>query len=365
MIGNQVTNNIDHLVINTFTWSGPQDVPNYAIYSYTATGGDSTNSGWVAPAVGGALRGTPAQTMTGQNSDTADPNKQSLANIFWNSSTPVVAGACYRASSNYVWGYDVNEVAVNIVNSPNNGVAAVNVPRRPAAGYMSASLLISIVGPRVNGAQRGVRFIQAGFIQQCNLVTQSATYTNAAGGQITAGQLVNLGPNGRNAWLQGQTVLDIVTSPLSTVPWYVSTITTALFDGRRSKPSARGALFQLATTDVPFARFQNNNIIIRQGGVPTSYACTAITSNWAYTLQFAVRTTETAGNGSGVYTRRAAARWDYSGNGLLNNLVRNFSTPGGGTFCAVVDGTPVPITTGAGPNRDEVMNDLLTAIWSF
>ena len=269
--GTHVANDIDFVLINTFTWSGPQDVPNGAIYSYTARGGDATNSGWLAPAIGGQLHGAPAQTMTAPDSNNADPNKVSTTSILWNSATPVVAYARYQASSNYVWGYDVNEVAVNIVNGGSNFVAAINVPKTQTTpqneSRMSASLLISIVGPRVKGVQRGVRFIQAGFIQQCHILTEMATYTSAAGGQQFATQLVNLGPNGTNVPLQGQTVLDTVS--LSTPPWYDSNQNNAaLFDGRKQKPNNRGQ-FLLATSDHPFGNFQDTNL--NRGNV--SYRC--------------------------------------------------------------------------------------------
>ena len=195
----------DQVKINIFTWQGPQDVPNYATYAYTASGGAS-GSTWVGPYEGALATGSTATT----------------ANILWNSNAAVVGLAEFQAAPQYTWGYDVNVVAV----TPQAGSLQINT-RRSGGQYMYANLPVTISGPsgtedvRIGGTaqavvEHGVRFIQVGFLQTLQFVSQDATYMDKSGrNTIKCSEYYGA------TTMDNTTVLDTMTAPRSRpLPWY-------------------------------------------------------------------------------------------------------------------------------------------------
>jgi hypothetical protein len=160
----------DSLKVTTFDFIGPQNVPDQAIYSYTATGalpgGNSTK--WLE-----ATGGDTKNTFYGNNGQTPE------ADILWTAGGTVGA-AVLQASPDYVWSFDVNIVKVTIQRTnvaisnlqPETKTVNVMPGKGPSFyaisnnglvdGYSYWTVDLAFTGPN-NG--RGVNHLQAGFIQ--------------------------------------------------------------------------------------------------------------------------------------------------------------------------------------------------------
>jgi hypothetical protein len=356
----------DAVKVEIFTWWGPQDVPNYATYSYGASGG-APGSGWIG-ATGGVLSGPAGNT----------------ASILWNSPTAVVGMAEYRVAANYTWGYDVNVVAVN---PSGNGKLLIKTSN--GQQYMYANLPVAIAGPVVGNSteQRGVKFIEAGYTQTLKFTSQHANYTSTVTNQPAAGlEYFN------KVSMEGQTVPDAMTyvhsantkyaSLPSILPWACSGAEPTeklgtyqpYFDGQTDytpgNPVGNGGIFTFTMIDIPYTILNfdpKQNPVI---GGKKQYLCDSVDLVWDYVTYLTVHTTESVGEGlvqgagvysaQNVYTERASATWDYIRVGTYNYHNPTFPKAhlgmGSLTFTAIVNGTVLPAWQTRGP----VANTMLT-----
>ena len=96
--------NADRIKVTVFTWTGPLNVPGYALYTYTASGaaGDGLSK-WLDTPVGGSWQGI-------TYSDT-EPDK---IDILWGAGGAAVGKAVYQASPDDIWDFEVNVVKIEI-----------------------------------------------------------------------------------------------------------------------------------------------------------------------------------------------------------------------------------------------------------
>ncbi len=195
---------------------GPQDVPNYSTYTYLAAGGVTSQCGWIN-AFHGELQGN----LTLQT-----------ARILWNWQTAAVGMAVYEASRNFIWGYDVNQVAVTLAPGGTLSVKG-SVPNQ----FMYANQQFTMTGPQAlntnvckvvggnaqppsrNPDQRGMKFINVGYVQAATFANEALQY-KSAGGVFSVNEEEIYGGGGKPAPMIGTTVLD--TWPGSKNYWFDS-----------------------------------------------------------------------------------------------------------------------------------------------
>jgi len=361
--------NLDRLKINIFTWEGPQNVPGYATYTYQATGGSGNNQSKWLPSDKGTNQGTTSGAKSSQP-DTVD--------ILWGQGA-VVGHAVYQAHPYFKWGLDVNVVNVDVNVNPGSSWLATNNQLPPAWIGMRSQLKInSIKGPMVGNTSRGVRFIEAGFIQHLTFTKQRTNYalrSDPTNPRVAVQEIRRNAPpnNAFRGILEGRTLLDMETmTDRSTIPWLDSESEGAwggdsIFQGRlgnnvwdRPVPAKT-----LTTRDVPRSVTPWNaiNLTLPGGAGEGTYWPTTVNSKWDFDLYLAVRTTEDVNGSAGIFTQRAATKWRYARTGRWNQPVINFSSGNNGKYSPVTNGTRVNLVRGF-DNGTEAVNDLFGR-WIF
>ena len=135
-------------------------MPNYAAYTYTAAGGVKGQSGWIGTPFKGTIDGAAMQ---------------STASIRWDLAGLSSAWLSIRPPRNYDWGYDVNVVAVGVTD------AKLTCPQAPP--WMTAKMKVTFTGPEDAGStqQRGVRFMEAGFVQNLKFTAVNTSFLSSDG----------------------------------------------------------------------------------------------------------------------------------------------------------------------------------------
>jgi hypothetical protein len=328
----------DKVLINVFDWEGPQNVPGTGIYTYTAAGGGTGQgfSKWLSP-VGGTQYAALENYANGTDEQ----------DVHW-SAGPTVGEAVYQAAPGYVWERDVNVVRIAVGET--NQIAYQGSPVQHVPGgnridsvvdgggpAMSANVSISIEGPVVNGQMRGVKFMQAGFIQNIETAALHGTFN----GFTPAEERVNS--------LEGSTLLDAADD--APTPWASNNaIIQSLPDDAYTKT--------ISTNDRPWVPFSDMPVLTGNG---TSDAVDEAAILLNYTLYVAARTTDDENNADAVYVQIAIAHWYFNGSGALTGAdAGDFgtwaginATGNGGdvAFAAVTTGSQVPITTGTTFNK--------------
>lgn len=176
--GTSAITSADTVLVKSFTWNGPLNVPGYAQYQYTATGGRATDSTWVAP-------------ISGSNQGTVEGTTDEIQ-ILWDGG-PVVGKAVYQPRSGYTWDLDVNVVEIKIKPGPSNFVLTVGAPTQifgpgsalissnGAGDAMDAQIVVErIQGPLVNGSRRGEKFMEMGLVHQARFDGKRGLYDDSA-----------------------------------------------------------------------------------------------------------------------------------------------------------------------------------------
>ena len=120
-------NHIGDMVVNVFSFTGPQNVPNYSDYNYSVQGLPTGDNGdWSVRTVG--ADGT---VQDGQGSIAPSGNE---ASVFWGAGGLNGFGQIsYQASDYYTWSYYVNIIGITIGTPTAGGVTAVPHPSVSAA----------------------------------------------------------------------------------------------------------------------------------------------------------------------------------------------------------------------------------------
>jgi hypothetical protein len=327
----------DEIKVTAYNWIGPLTVPGYALHRYTANGALGSSK-WVAPNEG----------MIKTGADTSD------VTILWDCG-PVVGKAIYQVNENYVWDLEVNIVQVKIKEGDSNIITYWPSPEQdplapaviwssyPSTGIpaMTSKMTVEyIIGPTVNGKERGAKFIQMGFIQNVKICPDHADYLGFTPHQRRVSSVETL-----NATLLDY--LDFFQSAPSTKPWYDS-------------QGATGTRGYLAATD---SLEDNLNIVFHitdyPNAIPTdsmSQIIGTVTDSADifsfiddFKLYFAVRTTDTRNKANTIYTQRGKVDWKFDASGTI--VANIWTQTGTGTkgdrkFTEVTNGDIVPETTG-------------------
>ncbi|PHQ31500.1 hypothetical protein [Rhodopirellula bahusiensis] len=318
--------NTDRIKVTAFSLSGPLNVPGNSIYTYMVSG---VQTGSWGNAAGGSVQVSSATS----------------ADVKW-ANTPAVGNVVYAPTSEYSWGLDVNVVAINFapgstvtytsgnpVQSAGPGGLLIKSAAQPNA--MRADLGVSsVVGPTVNGSQRGRKFIEVGVTHQARFVKKHAV-------AINQGQTIRRISNLENS----QWYNDLF--QVSAAPWvdgndnHVLDITTdtQIVDGN----SFATGLF--ATGDTPQVKASDT---FNFGGAVTNFEILMEHRNFV-----AVRAKGPNINGSAdVLTQLAAWEWSFDGSGSVDATLAYTPTGQGvqGTQVQfVTDGRRVPSVSGNMP----------------
>jgi len=154
------------------------------------------------------------------------------------------------------------------------------------------------------------------------------------------------------------------------MPWYDSKGLTgnSLFQGKVGaviQNTPAGPL-NLHSQDYPRSMPPYNPILLTlPGGAGKPwYWANQVHTDWKFTLQVAVRTTENVKKSADIYTQRSVAEWEYTLTGNANNPTPQWKALDGGTVIEVQNGTRVNPSQGAYRNGRMVVNDLFGE-WAF
>jgi hypothetical protein len=327
----------DEIKVTAYNWIGPLTVPGYALHRYTANGALGSSK-WVAPNEG----------MIKAGADTSD------VTILWDCG-PVVGKAIYQVNENYVWDLEVNIVQVKIKEGDSNIITYWPSPEQdplaprviwssyPNNGVpaMRSKLTVEyIVGPYVNGKDRGAKFIEMGFIQNVKICPYHADYLGFTPHQRRISSVET----------NNTTLLDYIdylqTAP-STRPWYDSkgaTATRGYLAATDSQEDNLDIVFDI--TDYPNS-IPTDSMSQTIGAVTDS--ADIFSSIDDFKLYFAVRTTDPRNGANTVYTQRGKANWKFDASGTIVADIwtqTGSGTTGDSRFTEVTNGDTVPVTTG-------------------
>lgn len=314
------------LSLTPFQWVGPLNVPQYGTYNYTVAQAPQ-GAKWLDPDGGVVEAGAGTSAM----------------DIFWIAGAHV-GKAVFQAHGDYIWDLEVNVVEV-IVGPPDQGQAFTSGQvvsggngRAEAAGPgLSWKANVTFNGPTLNGqADRGLRQMRAGFVQNLTVSRYRGTYANGTTAKSS---------------LEGNTYWD--TKPkASYADKFYSAAPASLFENASSTNKSR----VIVENDSPI------------GGAPTLFNGSNLVSMdlvWNFDLYVVASTTDARGGAKDVYVNQAVARWQFCGTGTINPN-NNFvwaASPGAGiavpTAWGAVMGPILPKTTA--PRFNDVVN---TAPWN-
>jgi hypothetical protein len=330
-IGSMSQSNLDIANVIVFTLNGPLDVPGATNYDYTC---DSTIGGWLTPNGG---------TITG-GSNSAGPSG-SNAVINWDN-TPEVAYGNYQVNSDYTWGIGVNVVEVTLNSSsityysglPSQSGSSLLIQSTPGAAAMTATAELEIDGPIVNAVERGVKYINAGFVQDGAFTTKNGVY--ADGTALTSSLQSGL------YHIDSATDNPAAGILRSTEPWYDST--NSFTNGFWSGATGTTGLVSLNIHDWP--KWIGTNTFFNG-----TSALSSVNIRGDF-RDFVLASTTMAVNGSeNVYDDLGEAAWTFQGSGRFFGVTPTSGTwagyswdgdTGDATLGPVTQATPTPIVDG-------------------
>lgn len=295
--------------VNVFAIVGPQNVPDYSVYSYKVEDFSAREgTAWTDPGFGQE-----------RDAGITEGNSHDYTRIFWNVS-PKIGKARYEATTDYVWARDVNVVKVELANgtlndqggkSPSLNFAGTAVQAYSAAtgqAFKTTYDVTSMTGPqRGQTGQRGRSRIVLGYTQLLEFSDYSVSY------------------EGGRSYLHAahsHTYVDTITDPgfISDLPWYDSRNVSS--QGTSGQGVITGNEFlsvpsqnKLAVTDTPFPFFR-----IRDPSPNHTGKLTTASFEWNFeigvsvgTLDVAIEARPTPPGDRYPYFLRAVASWIYSG----------------------------------------------------
>ena len=296
---------VDAVKENVFQVAGAQYVPGLGNYTYAATvpGGTANFAGW--------------QYDNGSGSLVSDHEDSSQVNVTFGAG-PAIGEAVYSPAPGFQGTWKVYVVSItvdpgSVAKTPGGGVATAAGPNAPlnltAAGKISWSNKVTIQGPAdpVLNQQRGVIYMQAGYVQTATIASENASY---ADGSVF-----------HNAALQGKSFIDMATNPAnpqqvnSQWPWYDSSAhfgNKAVFQPLGTNAKAPAPSFVLQASDKPSAPVPQKSL------TNANALLTGANVQFNFDLQVAVRTLDAETNGpissTAQYMEEADVNWgvDYS-----------------------------------------------------
>ncbi|HZL35034.1 MAG TPA: hypothetical protein VFC78_06975, partial [Tepidisphaeraceae bacterium] len=290
----------DEVKETVFTLEGAQYVPGFGRYEYTVDvpGGLATG-----PFLGWSYNDGTGNTVAGGQDAT-----QSIAF----SGGPAIAKVIYAPAPGFEATRYVYVVSVNAtpgaITSPNGAAVVVGTPAYQVKGPRSPitfSSQVTFQGPADPvdpTAQRGLQYMQAGFIQTANVNSLSATY----------------GASFIHSPLQGGSFIDAVTAvdgaQKSQFPWYDSPSNVGAINGQGLlgifEPSTNDLTRTLNESDRPkvhIFEFDGKGAFL-----------TAAAVQYHFAMSVGVHTLDSEGNASAFYYLKAATQWDADYSGTVN-----------------------------------------------
>jgi hypothetical protein len=369
--GNNQTRLADQVKVTVYDVQGAMNVPGYSEHTYQVTVPDSTPRFVAGNGVVSVAQDDPELTST-------QPTTSRTARILWDAGAVVGTYKVYpTADNNFFVTRQVNVVKVEYSPAaPNDNElkyrndagapvqdttdrnvikSAINIaPQGQFSDWtMHARLKVTkIEGPVVNGAARGLRFIEVGFVQNSMTTSKHSEYaiqgTTKKRVHITEGYAF-LDADEGEVWyepypraeegfsfLGRHTIATDATNPVTNIGLHI---------GDRPKQPATDQM-KLA---VP--------------GFPGVHDVKRFVLRLDFELYFAARTRESVLGSDTIYTQRGRADWWFDGSGEINweevngVLVGVWQHPGGypndgvTSFFDVSNGSVVPITTGMTGNK--------------
>ena len=306
---------LDTLNVDVFTFSGPQNVPNYSIYQYGVTG--------LTPA---SLNPAPWSTATLTTSDQIDSETFSSAVVHWGarlgSNGAHIGVLSFEIDSDYTWSYYVNVVEIDITNPTG---APAFTPGTPSLyggpGFiqfvsgdpaLEATAKIVLTGPHTLTASggRGVDQITVGFVQTGIGFSANAFYSGTAKYPLQLASTAAVGPypvlDTGNVNQQG--AVHGVEHPWYNFPNHPGSADPVLLDGHSGV---------ISMSDTPRFYFLENYNQVYQ----TDALVDRIKLTFQFTLDIAANVVDPDPQTKKVYTRLATVNWSYVASG-------SFTTPG-------------------------------------
>ncbi len=382
---------IDRVNITVYEIKGAMNVPGYSKHRYeattpldsgftatfvSATDGTVTNDGYYGggpPAIDFAPVTAIATVFWGPGAVVGtyrvSPD-QSLLNFFVDRQVNVVkvefsAAAVGANELKYHNGphapkqhpYDKTLIYSSMIQEPLPPGSPPGTPQNPdqADPAMQVWLKVTnIEGPVVNGAMRGVKFIETGLIQNVKITKLHAMFNALAKSKYASS-------------MEGKSYLDtLLRDP--TTPWYLDTPVGAFVGVYRhpSDPAAAVTNILLSWNDTPAQQATNTMSASYQNSPPDAVDTFEIIINFDVFL--AARTVEDSlGLGAEtVYTQRGKASWWFDGSGDIDaagkwtKRVLTTKNAGDGSLVEVSNGSIVPITVAPSGNKAQE-----TQTWDF
>jgi hypothetical protein len=337
---------LDAVDVTVYKIAGPQNVPGLAAYTYKADVPGGANGSWSAD--GGSVQSATATE----------------AKILWLGG-PFVGKVAYTPNPNvgFTGQRDVNVVLVDfdfarekdikyadpVLNPPKQDPAEerviLAVSSTTFGNAMEGKINVKRVeGPTVDGVMRGVRFIDMGFIQDGRYTWKHADFSR--GGQPAKYRR----KSNLEAGEAGAFSLDI-TDPglLATPPWVSNGAYLKMGPDDERRP------FQsrdVPVTDTPGPAATDRTNIFASDNL--NYFANSYNILMEFKLYFAVHTTDAQNGAEKVFTQRATANWRFDGSGPVTTVGTSAQwqrpdtakNSGDAKFTEVVNGEPVPVTTG-------------------
>jgi hypothetical protein len=327
-------NHADAIKVTTFAWSGPEDVPKYGIYEYTAKGlpgssfwNTSYGSAWNA-----------SSTAPGPSSSTSQPvvpvptqgyvasgNGSSDVKVQWEHNSDTQAAITIQADKNYSWAMHVNVITITVTNTaasftPTKQVVSKNVPiggwqivgvssgaQTPgdaSTAGMQWQAQVNATAPNGHGLNR----VGAGEIQNITNFVDSGTYTSD--NKVLQSTTSQMGIS------KTSPILDTADGG---VPWYVNNTPVA-----QMASTFAGAGVVLQSNDTP-----GGGIPVTVGKkIPADPAENLLVSfelQFSFEICICAETLDGGNNAQAQYPILASAAWSFGGTAKLDAAKKEFA----------------------------------------
>ena len=362
---------MDTVKITVYEVTGPTNVPGFARYTYKADGTGLTTPGtWTAQSgsvqIPNTVPGAAPNTFT-----TVTSSSGNTSQILW-SGGPVIGFAVYKPNDNFECRRDVNVVQIDLdvdgssVEIRNPPVQNDNRIFSVGNGFaMSATLTVKRAeGPSRNGKERGLRYIQLGFIQVLRVAKWHGDYQFGGANAQERYATVN------GEAFEGKEGLDGNTAGIW--PWYDSP----------SFNSGNGYMAYSQLQDLNVGDQRDLNIPFRARDTPYLPGVDAFSLSLngqfadarrfdmrlEFQLFFAVNTHEEINDSEAIYTQRASVNWHFDGSGPVSAKIWQSDGGNGSSndrFTSVTNGVVVPYTAKGNPQENSFFNVFVQPIESF